>query len=106
MADGGGAQRRCALDAALGARDTSVRATQVSAEAAEFVACFAAEPSDVFVVTPPKTGTTLAQVACHALRGGTLDDIEHDVYEVSPWLKLAHDMGVDVARVPRPRVFK
>ena len=39
-----------------------------SDEAFEKALAFNPRPSDCFVATPPKTGTTLLQFACHLLR--------------------------------------
>lgn len=71
---------------------------------------FKARRTDVFVCSPPKTGTTLMQVVCHLLRGGGDDYV--DLYEVSPFLELAFDLGQEINaadfqdHVPAPRVFK
>lgn len=64
-------------------------------------------PSDVFVNTYPKAGTTWIQQIVHQLRsGGSMEFGE--ICEVVPWLELAHDMGVDPLDQGgyRPRVFK
>ena len=64
-------------------------------------------PDDVFVVTPPKCGTTWMQQIVHGLRtGGSMDFVE--VSAVVPWLELAHDMDIDVNadQVARPKAFK
>ena len=72
---------------------------------------FKPRPSDCFVITPPKTGTTLLQFACHLLRSAATasnqeqEDLENwskkacnfeDLYQVSPWAMMAWDIGVDI----------
>ena len=64
-------------------------------------------PTDVFVNTYPKAGTTWVQQIVHQLRsGGSMDFGE--ICEVVPWLELAHDSGVDPLDQGgfEPRVFK
>lgn len=69
---------------------------------------FKARPTDVFVTTYPKCGTTWMTQICHLLRsgGGCLDFEE--IAEVCPWDILAHDCGqdLDADQVGDPRVFK
>ncbi len=69
---------------------------------------FKPRPSDVFIVTSPKAGTTWLQHICHQLR--TKGDMEFgDVSEVVPWIELAHDLGQDLqADQPGepPRLYK
>ena len=59
---------------------------------------FQPQPSDVFVVTYPKCGTTWVTQILHALRtAGSMDFGE--ITEVVPWDILAHDCGMsDVQR--------
>jgi aryl sulfotransferase len=58
-------------------------------------AAFVPRPSDVFIVTAPKTGTSWLQQVCHHLRRGDpacpmgFDDI----YQVVPWDQMAGDLG-------------
>ncbi len=64
-------------------------------------------PSDVFIATFPKSGTTLMQQIVHGLRtGGDMDF--RDISEVIPWLELTTDLGQDPAAPQRaePRVYK
>lgn len=68
---------------------------------------FKPRPSDVFVTTYPKCGTTWVTQICHQLRtGGHMDFGE--ITEVVPWDILAHDCGqdLDADQVGDPRVFK
>lgn len=69
---------------------------------------FKPRPSDVFIVTSPKAGTTWLQHICHQLR--TKGDMNFsEVSEVVPWIELAHDLGQDLqADQPGapPRLYK
>lgn len=69
---------------------------------------FQPRPTDVFILTPPKVGTTWLQMLCHTLRlHGQPSDFE-DIYQVSPWDQLAWDLGqdLDAEQVAQPRLFK
>ena len=47
-----------------------------------------ARPTDIFVATAPKTGTTLLQQALHQLRAPPGGDMNfYDLYQVSPWVR-------------------
>jgi hypothetical protein len=64
-------------------------------------------PTDVFIVTPPKCGTTWMQQIVHGLRTrGSMDFDE--ICRVVPWLNMAHDCGIDIdaPQVAHPRAFK
>lgn len=64
-------------------------------------------PKDVFVVTPPKCGTTWMQQIVHGLRTrGSMDFDE--ITCVVPWIEMAKDMNIDIHKpqVADPRVFK
>jgi hypothetical protein len=64
-------------------------------------------PTDVFIVTPPKCGTTWMQQIVHGLRTrGSMDFDE--ITRVVPWINMAHDMGIDIyaPQVAQPRAFK
>jgi len=68
---------------------------------------FKPRPSDVFVVSYPKTGTTWMQCITHGLRtGGSLDFEE--IAEVIPWTVCALDCGSNLNddQVANPRIFK
>jgi len=63
--------------------------------------------TDVFIVTPPKCGTTWMQQIVHGLRTrGSMDFDE--ICRVVPWINMAHDMGIDInaPQVANPRAFK
>src|SRR5262245_17181698 len=65
------------------------------------------DPTDVFIVTPPKCGTTWMQQIVHGLRTrGSMDFDE--VTRVVPWIEMAHDCGIDIyaPQVAHPRAFK
>ena len=64
-------------------------------------------PNDVFVVTPPKCGTTWMQQIVHGLRTrGSMDFDE--ITRVVPWIEMARDMNIDIhkSQVADPRAFK
>lgn len=68
---------------------------------------FQAKPSDVFIATYPKCGTTWLQQMIHTLR--TRGDMNfREITEVVPWLELGLDMGIDVHGPQRgePRAYK
>ena len=68
---------------------------------------FVPRPSDVFVATYSKSGTTLLQQIVHGLR--TKGDMDfRDISEVVPWIEVAHDLGqdLDAEQKAEPRAFK
>lgn len=65
------------------------------------------DPTDVFIVTPAKCGTTWMQQIVHGLRTrGSMDFDE--ITRVVPWLEMAKDMDIDIyqPQVANPRAFK
>ena len=68
---------------------------------------YQAQPSDVFVVTPAKCGTTWMQQIVHGLRTrGSMDFDE--ITRVVPWIEMAKDMNIDIHKpqVANPKAFK
>ena len=64
-------------------------------------------PTDIFVVTPPKCGTTWTQQIVHGLRTrGSMDFDE--ITRAIPWIEMAKDMGIDIyaPQAADPRAFK
>lgn len=68
---------------------------------------YQAGPSDVFVVTPAKCGTTWMQQIVHGLR--TRGSMNFDeITRVVPWIEMARDMNIDIHKpqVANPKAFK
>ncbi len=85
----------------------SRRAVFVSPEGLQQARDFKPDPTDVFVATPPKCGTTWMQQIVHGLRTRGSMDFDN-INDVVPWLQMAIDMGQDIhaPQVARPRAFK
>ena len=75
-----------------------------SDRAVQQASIFATRPTDVFITTAPKTGTTWLQQILHQLRAATLCDVGRaeghmdfdDVYQVVPWAQMSDDLGVNL----------
>ena len=68
---------------------------------------FVPRPTDVFISTTPKAGTTWMSQICHQLRtGGHMDFGE--ITEVVPFLEMAADVGqsCDAQQIAEPRIYK
>ena len=68
---------------------------------------FKPRPSDVFIVTYPKCGTTWVTQICHSLRSEG-DMSFGEICEVVPWDVLAYDckQDLDAEQTAEPRLFK
>jgi hypothetical protein len=70
---------------------------------------FVPRAGDVFIVTPPKCGTTLLQAIVHSLRSGG-DMAFDEISLVIPCLEMAHDYGYGDLQAAQPgappRAFK
>ena len=96
-----------------GRRATSIeelRAIRSRFSAAESVArglTYNASPTDVFIATYPKCGTTWLQQILHCLRTRGDADFK-EITAVVPWLEMADAMGLDPTAPQRaaPKVFK
>lgn len=78
-----------------------------SEQSSRYAAEYKLRPSDVVVLTFPKTGTTMLQQVCEVLR--TNGDMNFsEITEVQPWLDNAWDCGqeLDADHRAAPRVFK
>jgi len=80
--------------------------TMSSAESLRRSMEFKHKPSDIFVLTVPKTGTTWLMQMCHLIRGGEMDF--EDIYQVTPWPQVSWDLDISLSdqRGLTPRVFK
>merc|ERR1712046_441174 len=79
----------------------------VSDKSKEIGASYVLRPTDVVILTFPKTGTTWLQQICEQLRTG--GDMKFDeITERQPWLEFAWDLGqdLDAEQVAAPRLFK
>ena len=82
----------------------------VSPESKRIAETFKLRPTDVVVLSFPKTGTTWTQTVCEQLRtnAGGYDGFD-DIDERQPWLEFAYDCGQDLEDeqiVESPRIFK
>ena len=70
------------------------------------------QDGDVFIVTFPKTGTTLLQYLCHLLRVGGVDGDFEDIHQVCPQISSSWFIGQDLNDPSQvhnsfvPRLFK
>ena len=82
----------------------------VSPESKRIAESYKLRPTDVVVLSFPKTGTTWTQTVCEQLRtnAGGYDGFD-DIAERQPWLEFAYDCGQDLEDeqiVDSPRIFK
>jgi hypothetical protein len=66
---------------------------------------FRAHPDDVFLVTYPRSGTTLLQMILYQLTTDGSMDLEH-IAQYVPWFEHLIRIGRDPEEVPSPRIFK
>ena len=68
---------------------------------------FRPRPSDLFIATYAKAGTTWMQQIVHGLRTGG-DMAFGEITEVVPWVEMAFDLGLDpeAEQVANPRAYK
>jgi len=68
---------------------------------------FQTDPTDIFIATFPKSGTTWTQQIVHALRSRGAMDFE-EISEVVPFIDVAGVTGIDLnaPQVAKPRAFK
>ena len=84
-----------------------VSARYTTAEAMRRGLAFRPRPSDVFIATYAKAGTTWMQQIVHGLRtAGAMDFAE--ITEAVPWIEVAYDLGIDpgAEQAAWPRAFK
>ncbi|KPK11211.1 MAG: hypothetical protein AMJ62_16385 [Myxococcales bacterium SG8_38] len=101
-----------ALGAAADALDLAVRNLENVRRIANFLRGrmeFRVRPSDVFISSYPRSGTTLTQWILYLLTHEAQPDPEH-LTKVSPWFERSLAIGevtaADLERFPSPRVFK
>ena len=80
----------------------------VSLESKRIGETYQLRPTDVIVVSFPKTGTTWTQNCCEQLRTGAGGYDFDDITIRQPWIEFAHDLGQDLddEQVAKPRIFK
>ena len=66
---------------------------------------FGQRDSDIYIVSYPKSGTTLTQMILYQLTTDGSMDFDH-IYDVSPWIRNASFMKQDVHDLPSPRIIK
>ena len=62
-------------------------------------------PTDIFIVTYPRSGTTLMQMMLYQLTTDGNMDFQH-ISQVCPWLERVPRTGMDLETLPSPRIIK
>ena len=80
----------------------------ISPESMRIGETYQLRPTDVIVVSFPKTGTTWTQNCCEQLRTGAGGYDFDDITIRQPWIEFAYDLGQDLddEQVANPRIFK
>ena len=71
----------------------------------EFKQRFGQQEDDIYIVTYPKSGTTLMQMIVYQLTTDGDTNFNH-IYEVSPWIRNACHRGEEIPNVKSPRIIK
>jgi Sulfotransferase domain len=71
----------------------------------QFKMKFGEQDSDIYIVTFPKSGTTLLQMILYQLTTTGGADFDH-IYDVSPWIRNASFLREKPKSFPAPRVIK
>jgi len=66
---------------------------------------FGERDDDIYIVTFPKSGTTLTQMILYQLTTDGNTDFNH-IYDVSPWIKNSSLKGIPPSDLPSPRIIK
>ena len=66
---------------------------------------FRVRADDIFIVSYPRSGTTVMQMILHTLMADGADDFEH-IDAVVPWFEWGTNQGKSYADLPSPRLFK
>lgn len=66
---------------------------------------FGEQDSDIYIVTYPKSGTTLLQMIMYQLTTEGGADFDH-IYDVSPWIRNASFKKKEPKEYPAPRIIK
>lgn len=94
---------------ALRDRDAAVFSPEAQKIATKALCSYSFQPTDLFIATAPRSGTTLTQQIVHQLRtGGDMTFVSID--EVVPWLDLHLFLNLPLCTeqmaLHRPRAFK